>query len=164
MELTPRQRQALEDLCDTFCPGGDGVPSARTLGVADALLEAVALNPRESERKQLAMLLSLWDTPIMGAISGMGCRRFSALAQPEREQLLLGWADSKLPQRRAVFESLRKGTLLFYYMLQGADGSLNPAWEAIGYPGPLGRLPGAPAKALSITPVDRDTALECDVV
>ena len=26
------------------------------------MLAAVSLNPRESERKQLAMLLSLWDT------------------------------------------------------------------------------------------------------
>ena len=164
MELTPRQRQALEDLCDTFCPGGDGVPSARELGVPEALLEAVALNPRESERKQLAMLLSLWDTPVIGAVSGVGRRRFSALAQPEREQALLSWADSKLPQRRAVFESLRKGTLLFYYMLRGADGAPNPAWEAIGYPGPLGRLPDAAPKALTITPVERDTALQCDVV
>ena len=164
MDLTARQRQALENLCDTFCPGGDGSPSARELRVSDALLDAIALNPRESERKQLAMLLSLWDTPVLGAISGAGAKRFSSLPQAEREQLLLTWADSKLPQRRAVFESLRKGTLLFYYMLRDSGGGPNPAWETIGYPGPLGQLPDAAPKALAITPVDSDTALRCDVV
>lgn len=47
--------------------------------------------------------------------------------------MLLSWADSRLPQRRAVFEALRKGALLFYYMLSGPGGTRNPAWDAIGY-------------------------------
>ncbi len=164
MELNPRQRRALQDICDAFCPSGDGLPSARELGVADALLAAVALNPREAERKQLALLLSIWDTHAIGAISGVGPRRFSSLSQSEKEELLLSWADSKLPQRRAVFESLRKGILLFYYMLGKPDGGRNPAWDAIGYDGPLGPLASAPPRALSITPVERDATLACDVV
>ncbi len=164
MNLSPRQRQAMEDICAAFCPSGDGVPSARDLGVADALADAVALNPRASERKQLAALLSLWDTPALGALGGAGLKRFSQLPVAERERLLLSWADSRLPQRRAVFQALRKGTLLFYYMLAGPDGGRNPVWDAIGYAGPLGPLPDAPAKALKLTPVERDTRLECDVV
>ena len=46
MELTLRQRRALEEICDAFCPAGNGAPPARQLGVADALLAAVSLNPR----------------------------------------------------------------------------------------------------------------------
>ena len=164
MDLNPRQRQALQDICDTFCPTAEGLPSARELGVPDALLGAVALNPRESERKQFATLLSLWDTPALGALGGAGFRRFSALGAEERERLLLAWADSRLPQRRAVFEALRKGTLLFYYMLSGPNGARSPAWDAIGYDGPLGTLPSAPPKALQMTPVERDETLDCDVV
>ena len=61
--LTARQKRALEEICDTFCPSGNGTPSASELGVADALIEAVALNPRASERKQLATLLSLSAGP-----------------------------------------------------------------------------------------------------
>src|SRR5436305_10517938 len=38
--------------CDALCPGGDGLPSAGDLGVPDALVQALARNPRESERKQ----------------------------------------------------------------------------------------------------------------
>jgi choline dehydrogenase-like flavoprotein len=164
MNLTARQHRALEEICDTFCPSGNGTPSARELGVAEALLAAVALNPRESERKQLATLLGLWDTPALGALGGVGFKRFSALPAHAREQALLAWADSRAPQRRAAFQALRKGALLFYYMLPGPDGGRNPAWDAIGYDGPLGKLPDAPPKALTPTPIERDMSLECDVV
>jgi choline dehydrogenase-like flavoprotein len=164
VELSPRQRQALEQICDAFCPSGDGARSARDMGVTDALLAAVDLNPREAERKQLGALLSLWDTRALGMLGGAGLRRFSSLSAEEREGLLLSWADSRLAPRRAVFQSLRKGALLFYYMVGGPEGGRNPAWDAIGYDGPLGKLPDAPPKALTVTPVDRDTRLECDVV
>ncbi len=69
--------------------------------------------------------------------------------------MLLGWGDSRAPQRRAVFQALRKGALMFYYMVPGRDGGRNPAWDAIGYDGPLGKLEGAPPKALTMTPVER---------
>jgi long-chain-alcohol oxidase len=164
VELTDRQRRALEDICDAFCPSGNGAPSARELGVAAAVLSAVSQNPRASERKQLAGLLSLWDTRGIGAVGGAGFKRFSELPPAERERLLLSWADSRLPQRRAVFEALRKGALLFYYMLSGPGGTRNPAWDAIGYDGPLGPLPEAKPKALAPLAIDRDTRLDCDVV
>jgi long-chain-alcohol oxidase len=164
MELTPRQHRALEDICDAFCPSGNGAPTARELGVADALLSAIALNPRESERKQLATLLSLWDTRALGAVGGAGLKRFSTLSPQEQQRVLLAWGDSRAPQRRAVFQALRKGALMFYYMLPGPSGGRNPAWDAIGYDGPLGKLDGAPPKALTMTPVERDERLECDVV
>ncbi len=168
-KLTPRQQRALADICDTFCPAGDGVSTARELGVPGALQDAVALNPRSAERRQLAMLLSLWDTPVMGALGGAGFKRFSALTPQDREQVLLAWADSSSPQRRAAFQALRKGALLFYYMLpgsgEGPDGqpARNPAWDAIGYEGPLGPLPEAPPKPLKPMAIDRDTTVDCDV-
>jgi choline dehydrogenase-like flavoprotein len=164
MELTPRQRRALEDIVETFCPEGDGFPSAGELGVADALLEAIGGNPRAAERRQLAALLSLWDSHLLGALGGAGLKRFGELPRPERERILLSWSDSRLPQRRAVFEALRKGALLFYYMLPARDGARNPAWDAIGYAGPLGPLEGARPKLLTPTPVSGDSRLDCDVV
>jgi len=164
LNLTARQRRALEQICDAFCPSGNGLPSARELGVPEALIEAIGRNPRAVERRQLAGLLSAWNSPAMGPLGGVGWKRFSALSPDERERALLAWGDSRLPQRRAVFQALRKGALLFYYMLPGPDGGRNPAWDAIGYDGPLGKLPGAPPKALAPIPVDRDTTLDCDVV
>jgi long-chain-alcohol oxidase len=164
MDLTPRQRQALEQICDTFCPSGNGTPTAKELGVADAVLAAVSLNPRESERKQFATLLSLWDSAVLGAVGGAGLSRFSSLPAEQRERVLLSWGDSRSAQRRAVFQALRKGSLLFYYMLPGPGGARNPAWDAIGYDGPLGNLAGAPPKALAPIEIQADQSLDCDVV
>ena len=161
--LNPRQLGALRDICDTLCPRGDGLSSASELGVPEAMTEAVGLNPREAERRQLALLLSLWNSPALGALGGAGPRRFNALDQERREDVLRSWADSRSPQRRAAFQALRKGALLFYYMLPGG-GARNPAWDAIGYDGPLGPLPDAPPKALAPIPIERDTELDCDVV
>ncbi len=164
MNLTPRQRAALDDIVDTFCPEGDGFPSARQLGVTDALIQAIDANPRAAEKQQLALLLSLWDSHLMGAVSGAGFHRFGDLPKPERERILLTWADSRLPQKRAVFQALRKGALLFYYMLPGPMSSRNPAWDTIGYDGPLGPLEQPKPKRLTPTKITQDTNLEADVV
>jgi long-chain-alcohol oxidase len=157
MDLTPRQRAALEEICDTFCPSQPGFPAAGQLRVADAVIGAMAAAPR-AEQKQLAMLLSAWDTPAMGLVGGAGWSRFSALERHRREELLLSWRDSRLPQRRAVFQALRKAALLFYYIVPGANGGRNPAWEAIGYDGPLCPLPDAAPRALTVTPISRATS------
>ena len=159
-QLSPRARRALESICDTFAPGGAGLPSATELGVPDALLELVARNPRASERKQVGQLLGLWDTRLLTAVGRGGLRHFSGLSQGEREKVLLSWADSRASQRRAAFQALRKGSLLAYY---GLDGG-NPVLEAMGYPGPLGRAGGPAARrGSSRSRSTRDTDLACDV-
>ncbi len=163
MRLTPRARQALEEICATFCPHGEGLPTPTELGAVDAVLAAVDVT-RQAEQLQLAALLNLWDTPLLGALGGGGWSRFSAMTQEQREQVLLSWGDSRRPERRAVFQALRKAALLFYYMVPARDGTRNPAWDVVGYDGPLGPLAGAPPKQLAITPIDRDTTLDCDVV
>ena len=163
MELTAKQWRALDAICDTFAPGLDGAPSASQMGVPRALAEALEMNPRESERKQVAQLLSLWDTRLVTALGGGGLEHFSRLPAERREQVLLSWCDSRLPQRRAAFQALRKGALLFYYMVPGENGGRSPVWDAIGYAGPLGRRADAPPKSLEVLEVDRDTTLECDV-
>ncbi len=136
--LSSKARAALDAICDTFAPGGDGLPSATELGVPEALLSLVSRNPRAAERKQVAQLLGLWDTHLLCAIAGGGVKRFTSLSQAERERVLLSWADSRVPQRRAAFQALRKGSLLAYYGKGGHNGDRNPVWDAIGYPGPLG--------------------------
>ena len=163
MELNQKQRRALESICDTFAPGANGTPSASAMGVPRVLWDAVGMNPREAERKQVAQLLSLWDTHLLTAFGGGGLARFSALPLDKREDVLLSWCDSRLSQRRAAFQALRKGALLFYYMVPGADSGRSPVWDQIGYAGPLGPNPDAPPKALRPLAVDRDTTLECDV-
>ena len=91
-------------------------------------------------------------------------RHFTSLSQADRERVLLSWADSRVAQRRAAFQALRKGALLAYYGSGGANGDPNPAWDAIGYPGPLGPPQQAPPHTLTPVEIDADTTLECDVV
>lgn len=162
MELSRRQWRALEAICDTFAPGEDGTPGATALGVPPVLWDAVQMNPREADRKQVAQLLSLWDTRLLTVLGGGGLARFSDLTPERRERVLLAWCDSRLPQRRAAFQALRKAALLFYYMVPGEEGH-SPVWDRIGYPGPIGRNPDAPPNALRPLAPERDTTLECDV-
>jgi long-chain-alcohol oxidase len=165
VDLNPRQRRALEQICDAFCPSGDGLPSATELGVPDGVIAAVTRNPRPSERKQLGTLLSLWDSVALGALGGAGLKRWSSLSAEQRELVLIAWADSRAPQRRAAFQALRKAALLFYYMLPGPGGARNPAWDAVGYDGPLGTLADVPPKPLATVQLDgRDIQIDCDVV
>ena len=163
VKLRSRQRRALEAICDTFAPGGDGMPSATEMGVPAALLRAVGLNPRKSERDQVAQLLALWDTSLLTLLGGGGLHRFSALSQAEREKVVLSWSDSRVPQRRAAFQALRKGVLLCYYGLPAPGGGPSPVWDAIGYPGPIGPADDPPPKTIRPDAVTRDTDLECDV-
>jgi choline dehydrogenase-like flavoprotein len=163
MELTSRQRRSLEAICDTFCPPADGLPSAGELGVPDAILQLVGRDPRSAARRELRQLLGLWDTAPVTALGGGGFKRFSALPREQREQVLLSWCDSRLPQRRAAFHALRKASLLTYYGLPAPDGGPSPVWDAIGYPGPLGAREDAPPKQLAPLTIGESTTLACDV-
>ena len=148
MKLTPRQQRALEAICDTFAPGGGGLPSASELGVPAAAIELLALQ-RQAEQAQVRRLLSAWDLPLP--------RRFSTRSLAKREAVLRSWCDSRLTQRRAAFQALRKLTLLTYAMLPG------PLWQEIGYPGPLGPPEDVPARSIAPLRIDRDVELDCDV-
>lgn len=163
MRVSKRQFAALAAICDTFVSGGAGVPSASALGVPEAVVEAIGRNPRASEVRQVRQLLSLWNSRALTAIGGGGLRRFADLALAERERVLVSWADSRLLQRRTAFLSLRRAALAFYYGM-GADGERNPAWDAIGYPGPLGPPTNPRAPALEPIEPGSDMTLECDVV
>jgi long-chain-alcohol oxidase len=164
VKLSATAGAALEAICDTFVPGGDGLPSATEAGVPEALLALVQRNPRAGERKQVSQLLGLWDTRLLCAVAGGGVKRFSSLSQEKREQILLSWADSRVVQRRAAFQALRKGSLLAYYGQGGQNGDVNPVWEAMGYPGPLGPPQSPPPRSLEPLEVSEDTTLSCDVV
>ena len=120
MALSTRQRRALDAICDTFAPGS----AAR--GVPEGMLEVVAANPRGAEQAQVGLLLSLF-----------ALRRFAALPPERREAVLRGWCDSRIPQRRAAFQALRKGV---------THMDAPALYDAVGYPGALGP-PEHPAPA-----------------
>jgi choline dehydrogenase-like flavoprotein len=161
--VSERGERALRAICDTFAPRLDGVPSASELRVPAAVLANVAANPRAAERARLARLLALWDTRAVTGLCGGGPRRFSALERAERERVLLSWCDSRLPQRRAAFQALRKAALGLAYMLPAPDGTRNPRWDALAYPGPTGPPADPPPAAIAPLAIHGDTDLDCDV-
>jgi long-chain-alcohol oxidase len=162
-KLSSRQRAALTSIVDTFAPGGDGLPSASEHGVVELVEEAVASNPRPAERKQTAQLLGLWDSRGLTALGGGGFNRFSRLDHEARESVLRSWRDSRVVQRRAAFQALRRAALLMYYMKPGADGK-SPMWEVAGFDGPPGRVPDPAAPAVAPITLDALDPPECDVV
>ena len=144
--LSRRRRRTLQAILDTFHPG------AAELGAADAFAELFLTQLRPAERRQFLALLSAF-----------ALRRFDRLTQERRERILLGWCDSGLSQRRAAFHGLRKAALVLAYGLPGRDDAPNPAWERIGYPGPIGAVDDPPPRALEPLRVADDLELDCDV-
>jgi long-chain-alcohol oxidase len=137
---SPRQRRALEAICDTFAPGSAG------RGAPDAILDVVARSPRAAEGRQLHALLT-----VLGV-------RFPTLPQPRREAVLRAWCDSRVSQRRTAFQALRKAALHFDAVLPGST-----VYEATGYPGALGPPDSAPPRSIRPTRVNDDATLDCDV-
>ncbi|MQA74782.1 MAG: oxidoreductase [Solirubrobacterales bacterium] len=159
LTLSGRARTALDSICDTFVPGGEGLPSATELGVPEAVVMAVSGNPSAAERDQFSGLLEAWDTEAAGTPESP----FSSLSDAQRERTLLAWADAPDGDRRAAFQALRKGILLSYYALPHAGDGPNPVDEALGYPGPLGPPTDPPPKTIRPLEINQDTELECDV-
>ncbi|RVU23071.1 oxidoreductase [Streptomyces antnestii] len=164
MQLDPRQQAALTAICDTFAPGdGAAIPSAGAIGAASVAESLVRDLPRARDRKQLATLLSLWDSRLTGLFLGAGGRRFSDLTPRAREELMLRMGDASSERKRVLFQALRSLATSAYLLAPGASGT-SPVWEAIGYPGPLGKRPDAPRPHLTPLSPAADTTLDCDVV
>ena len=140
VRMTHAERRALDAVAETFFPGA--VP----LGFPEAFLDTFVSALSDPERRRLRALLAVL------AASG-----FTHLRGERRERALLAWCDSRLPLRRAGFQALRKGLLTIAYTLPGT-----PAWERIGYPGPLGRM-RTTDRILRTVRLGRDTTLDCDV-
>jgi long-chain-alcohol oxidase len=134
------ERRALDAVAETLFPG------AVRLGVPDAFLETFVSVLSGSERRRLRALLA--------ALAASG---FTRRGPSGRERALLTWCDSRLALRRAGFQALRKGLLTIAYTLPGT-----PAWERIGYPGPLGRQRTTEPRLAPLR-IARDTTIDCDV-
>jgi choline dehydrogenase-like flavoprotein len=150
--LSESARASLDAICDTFVPGENGLPSATDLHVPDVILQAMGGNPSADVRDGFAGLLDGWDPG------------FASLPADEREQALLAWCDSDDVMQRAAFQALRKLTMVSYYTLPWQGEGKNPVDEAIGYPGPHGKLKDTPPKTIKPLVITEDTELDCDVV
>jgi long-chain-alcohol oxidase len=162
MQLTPRQRRALESICETFLPAAEGWPSALEMGVPAALADALDFNPRTRERAQFLNLLDIWDSKLHALALAGEWAPFSSLEVEARESMVRSWADSSLRKRRAAFQALRKAIGFLYVMLPQSNGQ-SAVWEKLRYPGPIGSHRPQAVKNLKVIAPEKELELTCDV-
>jgi len=131
---------ALAAVCDTFVPGGDGLPSASALGLPARLRSEVEALGRPALVAELNQLLDTLESPTLNLLLTRQPVRFSALGPAARADFLRGWAASPIPLKRKAFQVLKRLVLLYTY---GADRS--PYWRLAGYSPPDLDLPAEPA-------------------
>jgi long-chain-alcohol oxidase len=163
LNLTPRQKRALENICDTFLPPAEGWPSALELGIPEAIIDALDFNPRSKDRAQILQLLDFWDSSLHSLFTIGKLKSFSSLSQEDRVRILLSWADSGIGKRRSAFQALRKAVGFLHVMLPGVNGARSQVWENLKYPGPLRTKGSVPSRPLAVTIPDRDINLTCEV-
>src|SRR5215208_3976098 len=131
MNLTQRETDALDALCDTFVPSlafeRDENPvlfsvSANDLGVSARVTEALEIiDPAKSRAFQL--FLRLLENPFFIAGVSANPRRFSQLPRPARERVLRRLAHSSIPPLRSAFQGARSLAMLHTYAASGTPES-----------------------------------------
>ena len=132
--------------------GADYTPEVPTRVLAS--VEGLASS---SERSQLLATLRALDTRT-GALALTGRPiPVSWLSATETEILLQKWINGRLGALR------RLGSVLTTLSAQALYAYSGPAWDRLGYPGPLGGPPDRP-KTLEPLDIRSDETLSCDVV
>jgi long-chain-alcohol oxidase len=159
VDFTARQRAALLSIADTLVPGDPttGVPGPAEVGLVDTVARMAEHKLLPRERRDLALFLSAWDTPLMGPAHGLGPRRFSAQSRARRERALLAWGDSAVAAKRSIFQGIKSLVTAAYYIAPDAAAvRVGTGWpEAFGPPSgptppPLPTVP-VPAAGLDLT-------------
>ncbi len=116
----------------------------------------------DSDRSQLRQFLRLLDTRSGGLFLYGRPRAFTELEQAQRADALLRMKRHPAGLVRGGARALKTLVALLWVTTDDPAEHL-AAWEAMGYPGPDGP-PRKVAKTVELVAIDRDTALQCDVV
>ncbi len=168
--LNLREQGTIIALCQAIVPavqaGGNGYMEIGPdeLNVPAQVMFNLENLPNPADLSKLRLLLRLIDlTPVNFILSGIG-KPFVNMAPAEKDKYLLILAQSKIPDLRAGFKSLKALiATTFFATATDLQGRPNPAWQAMGYPGPLFPPPAKP-KPIKPVKISADTILTCDVV
>lgn len=168
MNLTRRETEALDILCDTFVPSlafaKDEDPtlfamSAADLGVSARVAEALGrIEPAKA--KAFRLFLRLLENPLFIATLSAKATRFSLLSQSVREKVLQRLAVSVVPQLRSAYQGARSLVMLHTYAANGTPESA-AILAAIGYEPEINQKATAPR--IPVSTFSRDSKVECDV-
>jgi choline dehydrogenase-like flavoprotein len=115
----------LAAVAETFVPG-DAERRARL--AVDAL--AAGTDPDDIARLRRA--LRLFEIPFVNLVLAGRPTRFADMSPADRERYLLGWATSRIKDRRVAFQALKRLLCFLAYADPGAGGT-NPRLDRIGY-------------------------------
>jgi Gluconate 2-dehydrogenase subunit 3 len=120
------EREVLRSLCERLLPGGGGEPGAMEMDVPGRIeLLLAELGPGATRDFRRLLALIEWSPWLFEAKPG----RFTRLSPREQDQVLRGWADSRLGFRRTGFVAVKRLAMSVYY-------AQRQSWPAIGFPGP----------------------------
>ena len=159
-----RELDTLTAVADTFVAG---TAPRRARLAADAL--NLAADPEQV--LQLRLVLRAFESRFANLLLTGRAVRFRRLDLAGRERYLLGWSTSRVPQRRAAYQGLKRLLAFLAYADPGEDGE-NPRLAEIGYehrPEPVTADP-SPIVPLDVrylaatTPGDGPIVIEADAV
>ena len=124
--------------------------------VPDEVIATISQLPSERDRKRLFGALRMLDTKSGALVLTGRAVPVPWLAPHETEALVQKWKRSRFTAQRQLASGLISASVAALY------GHPGPAWETIGYPGPLGDPPDAPRR---FEPIEftSDDHLSCDV-
>ena len=115
----------LAAVAETFVPV-DGTRRARLA------IDALGAGTDPDDIARLRRALRLFESPVANLVLAGRPARFADMSPPERERYLLGWATSRLKDRRVAFQALKR-LLCFLAYADPGPGGLNPRLDRIGY-------------------------------
>ena len=133
--------------------------------------EALLGSADPAQLSQLRLVLRAMDSRAANLALTGNPTAFTSMTPDARERYLLGWAGSRLAQRRSAFGAFRK-LLTFLAYADGGDGAAVPRLSDIGYRPDDPPVAGEPAAirlhtvaaADAAGPVDAPIVLDADVV
>lgn len=125
--MNPAAVATLAELVETFVPAADAGRIANL--ASEALLRAA--DP--AQVTQLRLVLRALEMPAVNGLMSGRWKAFRDLPPPQREAVLLSWAGSVIPQRRAGFHAFRKLLTFLAYADPGEAGAPNALPSAVGY-------------------------------
>lgn len=141
--LNPRAFDALAAAAEVLVPGGDGLPTAHEVQVAEGVDEALA-HCHPGVQKEMNQVLGLLENALSGLILDGRTQCFSACDAPTRLDILVSWQNADTAVLRSAFKAI-------HGFCSGVYWSSPLLAPHIGYPGPQPWLLAA-RRAMRSTP------------